>query len=65
MKYFGIYQKKSKFSFYFLRRREKLNFFPSHFSIILLGSELLVGIILGGNKVCTYKRVYYVILMDD
>ena len=29
------------------------NFFPRHFSLILLGSVRLVGIILGGNTVCT------------
>ena len=32
---------------FFPRLGEKLNFFPSHFSIILLGSARLVGIILG------------------
>ena len=48
---FGIYRKKSKFSFYFLWKtnRIKTNFFPSHFSLILLGSVRLLGRILGAN----------------
>ena len=46
MKYFWYLPKKSKCSFYFFRQGEKLNFFPSHFSLILLGSARLVGIIL-------------------
>ena len=46
-------EKKSKFSFYFYRSEEKLNFFHSHFSLILLGSARLVGIILGVNAVFT------------
>ena len=50
---FGIYQK-SKFSFSFFPLRGKnFTFFPSHFSLILLGSARLVGIILGVNAVCT------------
>ena len=43
---------------------EKLNFFSSHFSLILLGSARLVGIILGVNAVFTWKTVYKVILMN-
>ena len=48
-------EKKVNFLFYFFFcLGEKLNnFFHSHFSLILLGSVGLVGIILGGNTVCT------------
>ena len=46
-------KKKSKFSFYFFRYGERLNFFPRHFSLILLSSARLVSIILGANTVCT------------
>ena len=47
---FLVFTKKSKFSFYFfLFRGKKLNFFRSHFSLILLGSVSLAGIILGAN----------------
>ena len=46
-------KKKSKFSFYFFLFRGKLNFFHSHFSLVLLSSVHLVGIILGVNPVCT------------
>ena len=53
MKYVWYLPKKSKFSFYFFRKGEKLNFFHSHFSLILLGSASLVGIILDVNTVCT------------
>ena len=63
MKYFWYSPQKSKFSFYFFRKGEKLNFFHSHFSLILPGSAGLVGIILGVNTVCTYKMAYNVILM--
>ena len=46
MKYFWyLLPKKSKCSFYFFRQGEKLNFFHSHFSLILLGSAGLVGIV--------------------
>ena len=49
MKYFWYLPKKSKFSFYFFRRGEKLNFFHSYFSLILPGSADLVGLILGAS----------------
>ena len=42
-------KKKRKFSFYFFRKGEKLNCFHSHFSLIVLGSARLVGILLGAN----------------
>ena len=64
MKYFGIYQKKVNFLFTFSFKGGNLNFFPSHFSLILIGSARLVGIILGVNSVCTSKMVYNVILMN-
>ena len=57
MKYFGIYQKKVNFLFIFSVKGKKHNFFPSHFSLILLSPECLVGIILGGNTVYTWKMV--------
>ena len=41
-------EKKVNFLFIF-PFRQKLNFFLSHFSLILLGSVRLVGIILGAN----------------
>ena len=41
--------KKRKFSFYFFRSGEQLNFFPKHFSLILPSSARLVGIILVGS----------------
>ena len=44
MKYVWYLSKKSKFSFYFFRKGEKLNFFHCHFSLILPGSAGLVGI---------------------
>ena len=47
-----IYRKKVNFLFIF-SIKGKINFFPSHFSLILLSSAHLVGIILGGNTVCT------------
>ena len=50
MKYFWSLPKKSKFSFYFFRKGENLNFFHSHFSLILPGSAGLVGVISGGCK---------------
>ena len=43
MKYFWYLTKKSKFSFYFFRKGEKLNFFHNRSSLILLGSARLVG----------------------
>ena len=44
---FGIYQKRKKVNFLFIIavKGGKLNFFPSHFTIILLGSVRLVAII--------------------
>ena len=47
---FLVFTEKSKFPL-----RENLTFFPSHFSLILLGSARLVGtfLILGINAVCT------------
>ena len=48
--------KKNKCSFYFFRQGEKLNFFPSHFSLILLGSARLEGIILGANNKVDYAN---------
>ena len=53
MKYVRYLPQKSKFSFYLFRTGEKLYFIPSHFSLILLGSARLMGIILGVNNVCT------------
>ena len=50
---FLVYTKNSKFSFYFFCSGKKLNFFPSHVTLILLSSASLVGIILGANIVCT------------
>ena len=50
LKYFWYLLKKSKFSFYFFHKGEKLYFFHGHFSLILLGSARLVGIILGANS---------------
>ena len=50
--FFGINRKKVIFFFFFFFLfRGKLNFFHSHFSLILLGSVRLVGIILGVNIV--------------
>ena len=46
-------EKKVNFLFIFFREGEALNFFPSHFSIILLSSAHLGGIILGVGIVCT------------
>ena len=37
------------------------NFFP----LVLLGSERLVGILLGVNRVCTKKMVNNVILINE
>ena len=45
-------KKKVNFLFIFSVKGKNLTFF-SHFSLILLGSARLVGIILGGNIVCT------------
>ena len=53
---FGIYRKKVNFLFIISLRGIKL--FSSHFSIILLCSARLVGIILGVTIVCTLKMVY-------
>ena len=53
MKYFWYLMNKSKCSFFFAVKGKNLTFFPSHFSIILLGSAHKVGIILGVNIVCT------------
>ena len=47
MKCFWYLPKKSKFSFYFFRQGEKLNFFPGHFSPIVLNAARLLSIILG------------------
>ena len=33
-----VFTEKSKFSFYFFREGGKINIFPSHFSLTLLGS---------------------------
>ena len=49
MRYFWYLPKKRKFSFYFSRLGEKLNFFHSQFSFIWLSSARLVGIISGVN----------------
>ena len=46
-------EKKVNFLFISFCLGERLNFFLSHFSLILLGSVRLVGIILGVNAVCT------------
>ena len=46
-------EKKVNFLFIFFLFRGKRNFFHCHFSLILLGSARLVGIILGANVVCT------------
>ena len=46
-------EKKVNFLFIFFCLGEKLYFFHSHFSSILLDSVRLVDIILGGNSVCT------------
>ena len=55
-----VYTKKVNVLFIFFSPAEltetnriKTNFFPSHFSLILLGSGRLLGIILGVNTVCT------------
>ena len=60
MKYFLVFTDKIvNFLFIFFvgelteTNRIKTNFFPSHFSLILLGSVRLLGIILGENTVCT------------
>ena len=59
-----VFTEKRKFSFNFSVKVKKLNFFPGHFLLILLGSAPLVGIILGVNAACTQKMVYKVILMN-
>ena len=49
-------EKKVNFLFIFFSMRTnriKTNFFPSHFSLILLGSVRLLGIILDEYTVCT------------
>ena len=43
---YGIYRKKVNFLCIFSVKGEKLKFFPSHFSLSLLGLVRLVGIIL-------------------
>ena len=51
MKYFCYLPKqKVNFLFIFSVKGKKLNFFHSHFSLILLGSTCLVAILLGVNK---------------
>ena len=59
MKYFWYLLEKVNFLFIFFSRitngkqtASKLTFFPSHFSLILLGSVRLLSIILG-ETVCT------------
>ena len=48
----STHSKKSKFPFYFFPlRRKNLNLFASYFSLNLLGSARLVGIILGVKAV--------------
>ena len=64
MKYFGIYRKKVNFLFIFSVQGKNLTFFHSHFSLILLGSARLGGIILGVNAVFTNKMAYNVILIN-
>ena len=66
MKYFGVYRQKKQIFFLFSvqenNRKQtisKVTFFPSHFSFILLGSECLVGIILGVNTGCTLENGLY------
>ena len=46
-------KKNSNFSLLFFSVKGKNIAFPIHFSVILLGSAHLVGIILGVNPVCT------------
>ena len=46
---FLVFTEKSKFYFYFSLKGKNLTFFPGHFSLILLSSVRLVGIILGAN----------------
>ena len=53
MKYFWYLPKKVNFLFIFPVKGKNLTFFPGHFSLILLGSARIVGIILGVNAVCT------------
>ena len=50
---FGIYRKQVNFLFIFSVKEKNLTFFLSHFSLFLLGSARLVGIILDVNAVCT------------
>ena len=56
--------KKVNFLFIFSVKGKNLTFFHSHFSLFMLGSARLVGIILGVNTVCTLKMAYNVILMN-
>ena len=58
-----VYRKRVNFLFIFFPLRGK-NFFPSYFSLILLGSARLVGILLGGSAVFAQKMVYNGILMN-
>ena len=46
---FLVYTENSKFYFYFSLKGKNLFFFHRHFSLILLSSARLVGIILGAN----------------
>ena len=47
-----FFQKKSKFSFYFILKGELCTFFPGCFSSDCTFSVCLLGIILGVNLVC-------------
>ena len=47
---FGICRKKVNLLFIFFVKGKKLNFFHSHFSLILLGSARLVCILLGAPR---------------
>ena len=48
-----VFTEKKIFLFFFSVKGKHLLFFPSHFSLILHNSALLVDIILGVNPVCT------------
>ena len=66
MKIFLVFtEKKCIFFLFFTLRGKKLYFFPRYFSLILLSSARLVGIILGVNTVCTLKLAYDAILMNE
>ena len=64
MKYFWYSPQKVKFLFICSIKGKNLTI-SSHFSLNLLSSAHLVGIILGVNIVCTYTMVYNVILMNE